>query len=163
MTKCRERLIQRQLSGLRGQHLRAAFLGSLKSLGACPTGLHLSSACFDSTQRGHHMTWRKLVWWVWMGGGGRAIAPLCLIHVLTQRKKDSCQWGFFTNFDIFQKGFFHNILGPDASSVARGQWIRATNIKEIKNIFKHFRIANIFVQYKGIAQCFFSTKLEQHY
>ena len=36
------------------------------------------------------------------------MAPLCLVHVLTQRKKDGCQvpMGLFTNFDIRQKRIF---------------------------------------------------------
>ena len=157
-TKCRRRIKQRRLSGLRGQHLRAAFLGGLKSLGACTTGSRLRSTRFDSTQRGHHMTWRKRAWWVWRGVGW-AMAPLCLVHVLTQRKKDGCQWGFSQTWIFFQKGFFFSQhLGPDAFSAVRGQWIRAKNIKDIKEHFsKLFRIANIFVQYKGLAQYFFNT------
>ena len=68
--------------------------------------------------------------------------------------------GLFTNLDIFSKRiFFSQHLGPDAFSAVRGQWIRAKNIKDIKEHFsKLFRIANIFVQYKGLAQCFFNTK-----
>ena len=73
----------------------------LKSLGARPTGLHLLSTRFDSTQWGHHITWGKLTWQVWKGGG----TPLCLVHVLTQRKKDGCHWGFWQTLIFFQKDF----------------------------------------------------------
>ena len=64
------------------------------------------------------------------------MAPLCLVHVLTQRKKDGCQWGFSQTWIFFQKGFFFSQhLGPDAFSAVRGQWIRAKNIKDIKEHF----------------------------
>ena len=118
-TKCVRRQGQRRHLGLKRRHLRASFLGGLKSLGACPTGLRLRSAGFDSTQWGHHMTWRKLTWQVWRGGGGEAMAPLCLVHVLTQRKKMAASWGFSQTLIFFQKDFFFNILGPDTCSTVR--------------------------------------------
>ena len=79
-----------------------------------------------------------------------------------RRKRQMAVHGafFFINFDIFSNMIFSQHLRPDACSVVRGQQFRAKNIKDTKKHFQtFFRIANIFVQNKGIAQCFFSTKV----
>ena len=60
------------------------------------------------------------------GSGNGALVSGSCPH--TKEKKDGCQWGFFTNFDIFSKRIFSQHLGPDACSAVRGQWIWAKNI-----------------------------------
>ena len=84
---------------------------------------------------------------------------MCLVHVLTQgKKKNVCQLGLFTNFDIFSKGFFLEHLGPEVFSAVKGTLKIGKKISKIKKYLKHFKnIANIIVQYKGMAQCFCST------
>ena len=78
--------------------MRAAFLRGLKVLGACQTGSRLRSVrlgtsydlkktCLVSLERG--------------GAGNGALESGSCPH--TKEKKDGCQWGFFTNFDIFSK------------------------------------------------------------
>ena len=105
MTKCREHLIQRQLSGLKGQHWRAVFLRGLKSLGACPTGLHLCTARFDSTHLGHEENLLGE-----FGEGGRAgNGSFASGSCPYTKEKDGCQWSFSQTLIFFQKGLFRNI------------------------------------------------------
>ena len=82
-------------------------------------------------------------------------APLCLVHVLTQRKKDGCQLVFFTYFDIFSKVFFLSILGQNSYRAVSAHEKIGQKYQRLKNI------ANIIVQYKGIVQCFLAQQLGQ--
>ena len=110
---CGRRLKQRRL-------LKPAFLSGLKYWGL---GKQVCVyAARDLTPRSRDITWYSENLLGEFGEmGGRAMAPLSLLQVHTQRKTRWLPMGhFFTKTLIF---------------------------------------ANIFVQYKGIAQCFFSTKV----
>ena len=61
--------------------------------------------------------------------------------------------GHFHNFDIFSYDFFIAFWGQTHVAQLEGKKYQ----RHKKHFQTFFRIANIFVQYKGIAQCFFST------
>ena len=63
------------------------------------------------------------------------MAPLCLVHVLTERKKDGCHWGFSQTLIFFQIDFLLGIWGK-ANIVQLGHMKKRAQISKIKKYLK---------------------------
>ena len=88
------------------------------------------------------------------------MAPLSLLQIHTHKgKQDGGQWGIFTNFDIFSTLFLYSIQGQTHVAQLEGNNLGQKISKLQKTFSNIFQNCKHFVQYKGIAQCFFSTKV----
>ena len=116
-----ESSVFRGLEKIGGLSNKFASMQRMIWLYAVGTSYDLRKTCLASLERGE-------------AGNGSFVSGSC---PYTKENKDGCQWGFFTNFYIFSKRIVSQHLGPDACSAVGGQWIRAKNIKDIKNIFQN--------------------------
>ena len=82
-------------------------------------------------------------------------AMLSGLALHTKEKTWHLSQGFSTKFDIFQKIFLKALRAKMNIMHCRAHEKQGKNIKSSKNI------ANIIVQYKGIAQCFLAQQLGQ--